>query len=234
MKEPLLIVLCAFLAGCTWTRPVQVAQANMPVSATPGSYRTVGPSEGKSCETHLFGVFLMGPSSRLQAAIDDALQASGGGALVGMTVDEQVSNFLILTKSCMLVRGLAIEKAGPGEAAAPRRAAATAPLPAAAPEPAAAAEAADEDPVPAGTLTQDDAIKIYLQHLRKGDRVEVSFKPSAGGFKTKPDGQFLFLSAEGACAMLQPARGEGRSPLRACAREIENIQKVRKPAAGGQ
>lgn len=231
MKEPLLIVLCALLAGCTWTRPVQVAQANMPVSATPGSYRAVGPSEGKSCETHLFGLFLMGPSSRLQAAIDDALETSGGGALVGMTVDEQVSNFLILSKSCTLVRGLAIEKAGPGEAAAPRRAA-PAPLPAAAPEP--AAEAAAEDPVPAGTLTQDDAIKIYLQHLRKGDRVEVTFKPSAGGFKTKPDGQFLFLSAEGACATLQPARGEGRSPLRACAREIENIQKVRKPAAADQ
>ena len=108
MKKVLLAVSVAVLCGCTWNMPHQIASSNTPVK--PNGYKIVGPASGKSCETHLFGLFRIGRGMRIQRAIDNALKKSGGDAMIEITTDVTISHFLITNRSCVLVNGLAIKK----------------------------------------------------------------------------------------------------------------------------
>lgn len=104
MKKIILIAAAsAFLCGCTWTRPHLIVASNTPIS---GSYKIIGPASGESCETHLFGLFNMGTRSRLQAAIDEALEKSKGDALIEITTDVTYSNYLLADTSCILVNAV--------------------------------------------------------------------------------------------------------------------------------
>ena len=108
MKKIILIAASsAFLCGCTWTVPHQIATSNTPL---PSSYKVLGPASGKACETHLFNLFNIGGSARLQAAIDDALNKSGGDAMIEITTDYTVCYNLLYTQNCTLVNGLAIKR----------------------------------------------------------------------------------------------------------------------------
>jgi len=110
MKKIIILLLpMVMLSGCTtWTIPHQIAASNTPL---PNSYRVIGPASGKACETHLFNLFHVGGSARLQAAIDDALNKTpGGDALIEITTDYTIRYTLFYAQNCTLVNGLAIKR----------------------------------------------------------------------------------------------------------------------------
>ena|GEM_PF-2956485 len=102
-----LTLVLGSLCGCTYTLPHQVVASNTPLF-TPNSYKILGPAAGESCESHFMGILVSSPS-RLQAAIDNALQKSGGDAIIEMTSDLQVSNSFFINTQCTLVNGLAVK-----------------------------------------------------------------------------------------------------------------------------
>jgi hypothetical protein len=104
--------LLAALCGCTYTMPTQTIASN--TLLVPNSYKVVGPASGESCESHFLNI-LVSNSARLQGAIDDALQKSGGDAMIEMTTDFQESNYYIFDERCTLVNGLAVKIITPAE-----------------------------------------------------------------------------------------------------------------------
>jgi hypothetical protein len=103
-----LLVGAVGFSGCTSTEPRQMIASNTPLFNN--NYKILGPASGESCATHLFGFINMGGTNRLQAAIDDALEKSKGDALIEVTSDVKETYILVITRSCVMVNGLAIKK----------------------------------------------------------------------------------------------------------------------------
>lgn len=108
MKKLLFVIAMSALAGCTWTRPHQIAASTTPLPNA--NYTVLAPAAGSSCETHLLGFLRLGTAATLQDAIDEALQESKGEALVDVTSDFSHTNLLVFTTSCVKVKGKAIKK----------------------------------------------------------------------------------------------------------------------------
>ena len=110
----LLFVMLAALAGCSSTE--QVGLLSKPTSdagsllkeETP--YSTIGPVEGRSCRYFLLAVIPWGDS---QAAVEKALDESGGDAILNASVETSLFGFVpiynIFSFTCTTVRGIAIK-----------------------------------------------------------------------------------------------------------------------------
>ncbi len=107
-------VLLAIVAGCSSTE--QVGLITRPTSE-PGSllteqrsYSSLRPVEGRSCRYFLLGVIPWGDS---QSALEDALEASGGDAIINATVETSLYGFApiynIFSFTCTTVRGIAVK-----------------------------------------------------------------------------------------------------------------------------
>ena len=107
-------VLLAIVAGCSSTE--QVGLITRPTSE-PGSllteqrsYSALRPVEGRSCRYFLLGVIPWGDS---QSALEDALEDSGGDAIINATVETSLYGFApiynIFSFTCTTVRGIAVK-----------------------------------------------------------------------------------------------------------------------------
>ena len=107
-------VLLATVAGCSSTEQVGfIAQP----SSEPGSllteqtsFASLGPVEGRACRYFLLGVI---PWRDSQTALGNALEASGGDAIINATVETSLYGFVpiynIFSFTCTTVRGIAIK-----------------------------------------------------------------------------------------------------------------------------
>jgi hypothetical protein len=113
---PLVVLAIAGLLGCS-----SVGQVGMMTGARgdPGSllkkaqsYTEVGPTEGKACRYFALGIIPWGDSTPT-AAMENALAASGGDAIINASVETTLYGFLpiynVFSFTCTTVRGVAIK-----------------------------------------------------------------------------------------------------------------------------
>jgi len=108
MKKSILLALVFSMTACTHTLPHQISASNAPLMDK--GYQILGPASGEACETYFLHLFNVGGTARLQAAIDNALDKSGGDALIEITTDIKFSTGLFSSKTCTMVNGLAIKR----------------------------------------------------------------------------------------------------------------------------
>ncbi|MBI3553846.1 MAG: hypothetical protein HY077_15230 [Elusimicrobia bacterium] len=75
-------------------------------------FKEIGPAEGRACRHFVLGVLPWG-NADIQAAVDEALKASGGDALVNATTSNSHYGFIpfynLYSFTCTAVKGTAIK-----------------------------------------------------------------------------------------------------------------------------
>ena len=102
----LILVLGLFaviVSGCTVYRPYQAA----PLTTLDG-VKVIGPAEGETCQTYVFGL-PVGGEDTIRGAIADALSKTGGDTLINYTVDRKKFRAPIVSKECTCVTGTAVK-----------------------------------------------------------------------------------------------------------------------------
>ena len=113
---PFMAVAVAVLLGCSSVGHVGIMTG---ARGDPGSllkqaqsYKEVGPTEGRACRYFLLGVIPWGDSTPT-AAMEKALAASGGDAIINASVETSLYGFLpiynVFTFTCTTVKGVAIK-----------------------------------------------------------------------------------------------------------------------------
>ena len=113
---PFMIVAVAGLLGCSSVGQVGIMAGGR---GDPGallkqaqSYSEVGPTEGKACRYFALGIIPWGDSTPT-AAMEKALAASGGDAIINASVETTLYGFLpiynFFSFTCTTVRGIAIK-----------------------------------------------------------------------------------------------------------------------------
>jgi hypothetical protein len=99
------LFLMSFGAGCSRS-PGGIAASNIPLQQ--GGYTPIGKVAASDCKVNLLGIIPVSGGNYIQDAVGEALQKSGGHALVDISI-EQVSKFFILwSQTCTEVRATAV------------------------------------------------------------------------------------------------------------------------------
>jgi hypothetical protein len=102
-----ILIACLFLAGCIH-HPGGVAPSTKPLA--PGGYTELGKVEGEDCVYHLLGFIPLTNGNELKDAIADALRKRPlAEALVEVTVDGYWQYFILFSRACTQVQGIAVE-----------------------------------------------------------------------------------------------------------------------------
>ena len=91
-KGIILVLICLLAVGCSTTMPGGLSDASAP--ATYGNYTVLGPAEGTSKGTIVFGIQASKPD--LQQAIEQAVRTRDGDALVHERWYSKTTNWVIL------------------------------------------------------------------------------------------------------------------------------------------
>lgn len=108
MKKLLLLGMLVFaVSGCGHISG-GVAPSNIPL--TPNSYSELGPVHGESCLYYFLGLIPVTKGNETKDALDDALkQRAETSALINITADTFAQNFLLLSRMCTQVNGIAVK-----------------------------------------------------------------------------------------------------------------------------
>lgn len=101
----LVALLAATSAGCT-AAPVTIAPSTMPLE--PGSYRVLGDAEGSAMGVSIIGIPVAG-LRQMGEARDEALQTSGGDALIEVAGDCCTLNLPLVTLYWTTIEGKAVK-----------------------------------------------------------------------------------------------------------------------------
>jgi hypothetical protein len=115
MRIIVFLAVAFILAGCTSVGTMGLVTNT---GANPAellenqhSYEELGPAEGTACRTSLLGVIPAG-NSTFEKAVKEALEESGGDAMVNVTVSSSLYSFIpiynVLAATCTTVKGTAI------------------------------------------------------------------------------------------------------------------------------
>lgn len=105
-----ILLLLAVVAGITGCGHVTggVAPSNIPLA--PGSYTEIGAVRGKTCVYHLLGIIPLTGGNETKDALDEALKENAGTyALINVTADSYAQNFILLSRMCTQVDGIAVK-----------------------------------------------------------------------------------------------------------------------------
>ena len=115
-----LALLLLIATGCTSTGNLGMVAKS---TAEPGSlltspqpYKAIGPAKGKACRYFLLGIIPWGDST-IKTAVDNALEESGGDALINLSVSSSLYGFIpvynVFCYTCTTVEGIAIKFESP-------------------------------------------------------------------------------------------------------------------------
>ena len=110
------ICLCLLVAGCTsvGSMGIMTKGGEDPVALLKKGHavKDLGPAEGQACRYFALAVVPWG-NSDIQAAVDRALQTSGGDALVNVSTASSLYGFVpiynVFSFTCTTVKGTAIK-----------------------------------------------------------------------------------------------------------------------------
>ena len=87
--------------------PAGIAPSTSPL---PSSYTVLGPVEASSCKWVVLFLPVSGKSTT-DEIIGQLVQSKGGTALIGVTVEHQVTQYPFVGSDCSIVKGLAVKGA---------------------------------------------------------------------------------------------------------------------------
>jgi hypothetical protein len=99
-----LVLSGLLLAGCIRT-PVAMMPSTKPLA--PGSYTELGPVEETDCLWFLFSIIPITTGNDFQGAMRDAIRQKNGDALIQVTAEVYYQNFLLVSRYCTIVQGIA-------------------------------------------------------------------------------------------------------------------------------
>jgi hypothetical protein len=106
VRIPTFLALSGLLfAGCIRT-PIAMMPSTKPLA--PGSYAELGPVEETDCLWFLFSVIPITTGNDFQAAMRDAIRQKKGDALIQVTAEAYYQNFLLVSRYCTIVQGIAV------------------------------------------------------------------------------------------------------------------------------
>jgi len=111
-----LLLTCIMLVGCSTTGNLGIVAKS---SADPASllknsqgYEDLGPAEGQACRHFILAIIPFGQSD-MTKAVDKALAATGGDALLNVSAESSLYGFIpiynVYTFTCTTVKGTAIK-----------------------------------------------------------------------------------------------------------------------------
>ncbi|WP_342349948.1 hypothetical protein [uncultured Nitrospira sp.] len=112
----LVLLLTCMLAGCSTTGTLGIVTKS---SADPASllknsqgFEELGPAEGQACRHFILAIIPFGQSD-MAKAVDKALEATGGDALLNVSAESSLYGFIpiynVYTFTCTTVKGTAIK-----------------------------------------------------------------------------------------------------------------------------
>jgi len=99
------VIVISLLAGCIQA-PGGIAPSNLPLEGR--SYRVLGETKATDSAIRLFGILPISGSNHIRSALDAAIRREGGDALINITVEAYVQNFIIFVRFVTAVHGTAI------------------------------------------------------------------------------------------------------------------------------
>jgi hypothetical protein len=109
MRKTLFILLplmCFLVSSCGHISG-GVAPSTEPL--VPGSYRELGPTQGQDCVYYLLGFIPLSDGNETKDAVADALtKVPGASALVKVSVDTYSQYFIVYSRVCTQVYGVAV------------------------------------------------------------------------------------------------------------------------------
>src|SRR5512146_1227243 len=120
LRPLLLLSAIALLAsGCIRT-PVAMMPSTKPLA--PGGYTEIGPVEETDCLWYLFSFLPITSGNNMQGAMRDAIKRMGGDALIQVTAETYYQNFIVVSRYCTIIQGIAVRSAyAPGPVMNPPR-----------------------------------------------------------------------------------------------------------------
>lgn len=101
------VALALFTAGCMH-RPGGIAPSTKPLA--PGGYTELGKVRGQDCVYQILGLIPITGGNEMRNAVDDALRMKPlADALVEVTVDGYYQHFILFSRACTQVYGIAVE-----------------------------------------------------------------------------------------------------------------------------
>ncbi len=105
-KVSVLLAALALISGCGHISG-GVAPSNVPLA--PDSYKILGSVRGDTCVYNLLGLIPVTPGNETKNALADALnQKPGTIALINVTADTYSQYFIIFSRMCTQVDGIAV------------------------------------------------------------------------------------------------------------------------------
>jgi hypothetical protein len=102
----LVLVAAVFASGCI-RNPIAMMPSTKPLA--PGSFQELGPVEETDCLWYLFSIIPVTTGNNMQGAMADAIKKSGGDALVQVTAETYYQNFIVISRYCTIIQGVAVK-----------------------------------------------------------------------------------------------------------------------------
>jgi hypothetical protein len=111
-----LVLITLLVTGCSSTGNLGIVTKSMAdpgaLITTAGHYQAIGPANGKACRYIILGILPLGDST-VTKAISNALETTGGDALVNVSVTSSLHTFVpiynVFCITCTSVDGIAIK-----------------------------------------------------------------------------------------------------------------------------
>lgn len=104
------VAVSCLMTGCIHSA-VAMSASTRPLEQN--GYRELKPVSGTDCLWSLFGLIPFTSGNTLQGATVAAIEAGGGDALIQVTADTFYQHYIIVSRSCTQVDGIAVDSRTP-------------------------------------------------------------------------------------------------------------------------
>lgn len=106
IKSIFVIASLLIMSSCIRS-PIGMLASTKPLD--PNRYAELGPIEETDCLWYLFGLFPISFGNNLQGAIQDGIGQKGGDALVQVTAETYYQHFIVVSRYCSIIQGIAVK-----------------------------------------------------------------------------------------------------------------------------
>ena len=99
------LTLCGLLAACVARHPSGIAPSTAPVTST---YTVLGPVEESDCAYWVL-ILPLGGKAATHDVISRLVKDKGADALIGVTVEERLTSFILFGNDCTVIKGTAVK-----------------------------------------------------------------------------------------------------------------------------
>src|SRR3990167_8468816 len=106
-RSLVLLAAGAMLASGCIRSPIAMMPSTKPLA--PGGYTEIGPVEETDCLWYLLSFIPITTGNNMQGAMSDAIKRMGGDALIQVTAETYYQNFIVISRYCTIIQGIAVK-----------------------------------------------------------------------------------------------------------------------------